>query len=191
MASPGPSLLTDADRTSTSTPTATGRADAPWSLDGAIQAMNGQFWTVQGFVIRVTVDTRIDSATPLAIGDQIHASGIVQSDGTWLATHIWTGRVEQPSSPTSSPTATPTPLGTSTPTATSTASATPTTTPTVSPTVASDDSEDVRSSDDEDDDDEDVDRPGNVPLQADKHHPDHGKRHGNGKGPKDNRGRDD
>lgn len=202
MASPGPNLLTNSDATSTSTPTATVRADAPWSLDGTIQAMNGQFWTVERFVIRVTEDTRIDSSTPLAIGDQIHASGTVQPDGTWLATHIWTGRGGHPSPPTSSPTstgtATPTPMVTPTATATSTASATPTTTPTATPTVASDDSVNPRSSDDEDGEEGNVDGPRNGPagprngpVHGDEHHPDHGKKHDHGKGPKDDRGRDD
>lgn len=196
MASPGPGLLSDSTPTSTATPTATARADAPWTIEGTIQAMNGQFWTVQGFVIRVTADTQIDSSSPLAIGDRIHASGIVQPDGTWLATHVWTDNGRQPTPPASTQTPTPASTGTatvtqtSTPTVTSTITATPTVTITVTPTATRTDTNGIRASDDEDDEDLEIAPPGRGLARGNPHHPAHGRARGNQHVTKDHRDSD-
>lgn len=64
--------------------------DAPWEILGQIQQMNGQFWTVEGFVFRVTSATKAEGDVP-SIGTKVRATGIVQPDGTWLATEIRIG----------------------------------------------------------------------------------------------------
>src|SRR5579884_287224 len=184
MASPGPGLLSDSTPTSTPTPTVVARAAAPWSIEGTIQAMNGQFWTVQGFVIRVTEDTRIDSTAPLTIGSQIHASGVVQPDGTWLTTHVWTDRDHQPAPPASTQTPTPTATGvapatqTAAPTATPTFTTTPTPTVTVTPTGTRADADDIRTSDADEAEDADVAPPGHEVARGNRHHHPHGKARG-------------
>jgi hypothetical protein len=109
----------------TSTPTAL--SDSQWHIGGVIQAINGQFWTVAGFVVRVNSQTRIESSEPLSTGVAIQVWGIVEPDGTWQATLI---RLDSPDTPT--PTSTPTPSATPTPT--NTATATPTVTVTPRPT---------------------------------------------------------
>lgn len=177
MASPGSSVR-ESPAGATATPTATARPASDWHIDGAIQAMNGEFWTVQGFVFRVTNSTRIDSSTPLVIGAQIHASGVVQSDGTWLATHVWTDRSGQSATPTATvpatSTATATAISTATATATSTSTAAPTdtATPTSTPTVTSERT--ATDGDEQESDTGDGDRASAVPIVV---QPGHGKNH--------------
>ena len=107
--------------------TATVHPDQDWNIAGTIQAMNGEFWNVQGFAIRVTSDTRIIGDLP-TIGEYVQASGVVQSDGTWLATDLHIGHDSPTATPTSQPsnTSTATPTNTATVTATPSATATPT-----------------------------------------------------------------
>jgi hypothetical protein len=192
MASPGPALLTESELTSASTPTTTPAPNEPWKLDGTIQAMNGQFWTVQGFVIRVTDATRIDSSVPLVIGMQIHAAGTIASDATWLATHIWTDHDDKTATTTA--TATPTSTLTATPVSTATSTPTPTATPTNSPTVTprstETDKDDKRTPEAESDRDTDNDQAPIVVLPDDNgRHPQHGQKHDNGHVLKHDRGR--
>lgn len=118
--------------TATATPTATAHPNQGWNIAGTIQAMNGEFWNVQGFAIRVTSDTRITGDLP-TIGDYVQASGVVQSDGTWLATDLHVGHDSPTATPTSQPTSTST--NTATLTATATATPSPSATPTATPTV--------------------------------------------------------
>ena len=198
MASPGPALFTESEPTSTSAPTTTPVPNEPWQLDGTIQAMNGQFWTVQGFVIRVTDATRIDSSVPLVIGTQIHAVGTIASDATWLATHIWTDRDATTSTPTATttpmntPTATPidTTTSTSTATATATPTAIPTSTPTVTPQATDVDMDDERTPEAESGRDTDNDQAPIVVLPEDnRHRPQHAQKRDNAHGLKHDRGR--
>lgn len=103
------------------TATATVPPDRSWNIAGTIQAMNGEFWNVQGFAIRVTADTRITGDLP-TIGSYVRAAGVVQADGTWLTTDLQVGRDSATATPTSAPTDT----STATPTASATPSATAT-----------------------------------------------------------------
>jgi hypothetical protein len=84
-----------------------------WSIGGTLQQINGEFWTVQGFVFRVTSSTQIDGDLP-SIGTEVQAEGTVEADGTWLATHI---QIQPLTTSTPAPTeaAAPTPLATATP----------------------------------------------------------------------------
>ncbi len=102
--------------------------DRNWSISGTIQAMNGEFWNIQGFAIRVTSVTHISGDLP-TIGSFVRAQGTVQPDGTWLATDVHIGSDSLSATPTSVPTSTSTP--TPTPTAQPTATATPTEVPDV------------------------------------------------------------
>jgi hypothetical protein len=95
-----------------------------WSIGGTLQQINGEFWTVQGFVFRVTSSTQIDGDLP-SIGTDVQAEGTVEADGTWLATHIQI----QPAT-----TATPVPTDTATPTPLTTATSPPTVPPSPVPT---------------------------------------------------------
>lgn len=81
-----------------------------WHIAGTVQAMNGQFWSVQGFVIRVDPTTRIRGDLP-TIGSYVEATGTVSSDGTWIATEIRVGHAQLPATTTSTvmPTSTPAP----------------------------------------------------------------------------------
>jgi len=114
-----------------------------WHVAGTIQMMNGQFWDVQGFVIQVTDTTKIDGDLP-SIGTNVDAKGVVESDGTWLATSIVVGQTV-PATPSTTPSTTATPQNTSTPfptataTATATAPATATDTPLPTATVTTED----------------------------------------------------
>lgn len=120
----------DVASTATATPTATAHPDQDWNIAGTIKAMNGEFWNVQGFAIRVTSDTRVTGDLP-TIGGYVQASGVVQSDGTWLATDLQVGH----DSPTATPTSQPTSTSTATLTATATAPPNPSATPTATPTI--------------------------------------------------------
>src|SRR5579859_6241700 len=57
------------------------------TISVTLQQLSGDFWTVQGFVFRVTSATTINGDVP-TIGTFVSAQGTVQSDGTWLATSI-------------------------------------------------------------------------------------------------------
>ncbi|MGH2460188.1 MAG: DUF5666 domain-containing protein [Chloroflexota bacterium] len=108
--------------------TATLPPDRSWNIAGTIQAMNGEFWNVQGFAILVTDDTQITGDLP-TVGSYVRAGGVVQSDGTWLTTNLHVGQASGTATPTAAPTDTSTPLPTAT--AIPSATATPTTTPIV------------------------------------------------------------
>lgn len=82
--------------------------DREWSLSGPIQSMNGEFWSVQGFVIRVTGSTQIIGDLP-SIGSVVSARGTVLADGTWLATELRIGQATPTPSPTPFPTVIPSP----------------------------------------------------------------------------------
>jgi hypothetical protein len=112
---------------------------ADWSISGTLQSINGQTWTVQGFVFNVNAATKLLGSAP-AIGDFVSAEGIVLADGSWLALAVRIGRRVTPtptstSTPATSPTSTPSPTPTNTPDTTPTN--TPVTTPTVTATVVS------------------------------------------------------
>lgn len=109
----------------------------PWEIVGSIQQMNGEFWTVEGFVFRVTSATRAEGEVP-SIGTIVRAKGIVQPDGTWLATEILIGNAattpDAPMpTPTQPPTATAEPTSTATPNPTDTPIPLPTRTATPKP----------------------------------------------------------
>jgi len=74
-------------------PRPTGSSD--WDIAGEIQEVNGEFWTLQGFVIKLTDATRVDGDVP-SIGTVAQARGIVLEDGTWLATEIHVGSATTP-----------------------------------------------------------------------------------------------
>ncbi|HLZ07664.1 MAG TPA: DUF5666 domain-containing protein, partial [Chloroflexota bacterium] len=95
-----------------------------WSISGRIQEMNGNFWLVQGFSIRVNDNTQISGVIP-TVGTFAMAEGIVQPDSTWLATQI---QVTDHEELTPTPTATGAVAAPNTPTPTSTATATATST---------------------------------------------------------------
>lgn len=91
-------------------PRAAADNQGPWHIQGPISAMNGEFWDVGGFVIRVASSTRVTGGVP-AIGTPIGASGIVQPDGTWLATDVEVvGSGDATATATPSPSATVVPL---------------------------------------------------------------------------------
>lgn len=118
----------------TATPTV--EANRAWNIAGTIQAMNGEFWNVQGFAVRVDSTTRIIGDLP-SIGSYVEAKGTVQSDGTWLATELHVGHAN--AVPAETATGTPVPehsLPTAIQTATVTSTATPTATSTTTVTVA-------------------------------------------------------
>jgi hypothetical protein len=74
--------------------TSTGEASGKtWQLVGSINAMSGQFWTIAGIPVRVTDSTRVRSDVPISIGTTVAASGIVDTDGTRVATDVSAGSV--------------------------------------------------------------------------------------------------
>jgi len=114
------------------TPTA---SPAPWNIAGTIQQMNGQFWEIQGFAVRVTPSTRVTGDVP-SVGVYARAVGTVDSAGTWTATQVWVGQAA------TEPTSTPVPTeqtfpATATPTdpAVPTVASSPTDTPSPAATV--------------------------------------------------------
>jgi hypothetical protein len=105
-----------------------------WNISGTLQALNGQFWDVQGFTFRVNANTKVSGDTP-SIGDFVSAEGVVLPDGSWLATAV---RLRRANTPTATSTSTPVSSTTNTPTQTPTNSPTnqtPTNTPTNTPTA--------------------------------------------------------
>ncbi len=145
-----------------------------WDIAGTIQQINGEFWTIEGFVVRVTVETQVVGDVP-TIGTFARAQGIVVADGTWLATSIQVGSATTPT-PGPVPTATPIPgPHAETPTATPSPAPTP---PTATPIPVT-----MRAADDGDrDDDRDAGEKGgkaNRGPKAPKDHPAPG-RHGHG-----------
>jgi len=167
-----------------------------WSISGQIQEMNGNFWVIQGFSIRVNDDTRVSGVIP-TIGAFAAAEGIVQTDATWLATRIRvsdrddftptpvdsaTATATSSETVTSTPTPTTTVVGTfsQTPTLTTT----PTSTRVATSTKVSDDddqNDDGDRNDNEDNDDNDgkTDKSGKPPHT---HSENNGKHLGNGHG---------
>jgi Domain of unknown function (DUF5666) len=126
--SASPSLISTGAPAPDSQPSPTATSSA-WNIAGTIQQMNGEFWTLQGFVFRVTAATRIDGDVP-SIGTFAAAQGTVGADGTWLATVIKVGSAATPTTtppPTATalPTATPPPSPLPSPSPTSTATAVP------------------------------------------------------------------
>ena len=171
-----------------------------WNISGRIQEMNGNFWVIQGFSIRVNDDTRVSGIIP-TVGAFAAAEGIVQPDATWLATRIRVSDQEITSTPVNSPTATPTEHGTvpntATPTATATATGTipNTPTPTMTPTPTATEptrtatptrvatATEVSESEDENDDDDRDDTGDKDDKSAKPPHPtpvNHGKHLGHG-----------
>src|SRR5579884_2938014 len=65
-------------------PTTRALATRDWHVSGTIQAMNGEFWTIQGQVIRVTSSTRVRGEIPV-VGSVADATGEILPDGTWQA----------------------------------------------------------------------------------------------------------
>ena len=104
-------------------------AASDWNISGQIQQMNGQFWMIQGFSVRVTDATRVTGALP-TVGTFARAQGTVGSDGTWQATSIQVGDAAE-----MSPTATVTPSSLSDASATATPEATDTPTATIVPST--------------------------------------------------------
>ncbi len=102
-------------------------AASDWNISGQIQQMNGQFWLIQGFSVRVTDATSVTGALP-TVGTFARAQGTVGSDGTWQATSIQVGDAAE-----MSPTATVTPSSLSDASATATPEATDTPTATIVP----------------------------------------------------------
>jgi hypothetical protein len=102
-----------------------------WDITGQIQEMNGQFWDIQGFVVKVTASTSVVGVVP-SVGEYASATGTVAPDGTWLASAIQVGDTLA-SIPTATTTPTNTAVPTATPTATSTSTAQPTATPSAVP----------------------------------------------------------
>jgi hypothetical protein len=169
-----------------------------WSISGQIQEMNGNFWVIQGFSIRVNDDTRVSGVIP-TIGAFAAAEGIVQADATWLATRIRVSdRDDFTPTPvdtatvtaTSSETVTSTPTPTSTTTVVGTVSQTPTPTPTPTSTrvatstkVSDDDDQnddgDRNDNEDTDDNDGKTDKSAKPPHT---HSENNGKHLGNGHG---------
>ncbi|HVC32254.1 MAG TPA: DUF5666 domain-containing protein [Chloroflexota bacterium] len=114
------------------TPTAATQGQ-DWNIDGTIQAMNGEFWNIQGFAVRVDSTTPISGDLP-AIGSYVQASGTVQADGTWLVKDLRVGHGS--AAPTSTATSTAMPTDTPAPAAADVAAtdeSTPTATPTDTP----------------------------------------------------------
>jgi hypothetical protein len=113
----------------------TGSQHADWEISGTLQAMNGQFWIVQGFAIRVVDSTTVSGGIP-TVGEIVSASGIVLPDGTWVAKLVTVGSTATATA-TGTPTSTTTPLATATSTPVMTATATATATNTGVPTATS------------------------------------------------------
>jgi hypothetical protein len=169
----------------------TGSQHADWEISGTLQSMNGQFWNVQGFAIRVVDTTTVSGGIP-TIGENVSASGVVLPDGTWVAKRVTVGPTATASA-TGTPTPTTTPLATvtSTPVMTSTATATNTGVPTATSTVAASRTPKARGTpsadvdrDDRDDPDDRRDQPppkvhdDRHPVPKPKAHPGHGHRPG-------------
>lgn len=106
-------------------PTSTPDSTSPWDISGTIQQMNGEFWEIQGFAIRVSNATEVTGDVP-SNGVFVRAQGTVDSDGIWQAGRIWVGSATTPvatnptdttlpTTPTASATATPSPTATATP----------------------------------------------------------------------------
>ena len=106
-------------------PTSTPDSTSPWDISGTIQQMNGEFWEIQGFAIRVTSSTEVTGDVP-SNGVFVRAQGTVDSDGIWQAGRVWVGSATTPvatsptdttlpATPTASATATPSPTATATP----------------------------------------------------------------------------
>jgi hypothetical protein len=107
---------------------------ADWNISGTLQAMNGQFWNVQGFSFRVDASTVVTGGVP-TIGSHVSAEGIVLPDGTWLARRVRVGdEGTATNTPTSTSTGTASPTNTPTTASTATATNSPTATPTNAPT---------------------------------------------------------
>lgn len=81
----------DAIETPLPTPARSVPAQNDWHVSGTIQAMNGEFWTIDGQVIRVTSSTRVSGDVPV-VGSYANATGTVLSDGTWQASELRIGR---------------------------------------------------------------------------------------------------
>jgi len=114
----------------TAQPTSTPPSTAPWDISGTIRQMNGDFWEIQGYAIRVTGSTQVTGDVP-SNGVFIRAQGTVDSDGTWQATRIWVGVATTPTASTTQESASP--LAPPTPTVTATARSTPSPTSTATP----------------------------------------------------------
>jgi len=108
-----------------------------WNIKGQIKEMNGTFWLIDGFSIQVNDDTRISGVVPI-VGTFAAADGVVESDGTWLATRIRVSdRDDFTPTPVGSQTATATPTSTSSSTPTATATEVGTVPDTATPTSTS------------------------------------------------------
>src|SRR5258708_13947847 len=62
-------------------PSAEQSTSSDWNISGDIQQMNGQFWMVQGFLVKVTDATHASGDVP-SIGVSASATGIVLGAGT-------------------------------------------------------------------------------------------------------------
>ena len=105
-----------------------GRPVPSMALQGKIEAINGNLWTVSGLIITITPDTRIEG-TPV-VGAQVQGRMRAPGDGSLVALYI-----EAEAPPSDQGQATPTPTATVTQTPTRPLTATPTATPT-SPAAA-------------------------------------------------------
>lgn len=107
-------------------PTSTPDSASPWDISGRIQQMNGEFWEIQGFAIRVSNATEVTGDVP-SNGVFVRAQGTVDSEGIWQAGRVWVGSATTPVA--TNPTETTVPTG-----PTAAATLTPTPSPTVSAT---------------------------------------------------------
>ena len=111
-------------------PASTPDSTSPWDISGTIQQMNGEFWEIQGFAIRVTSTTEVTGDVP-SNGVFVRAQGTVDSDGIWQAGRVWVGSATTPVA--TNPTDTTLPAAAM---ASATATPTPSASATVSPTAS-------------------------------------------------------
>ncbi len=65
------------------TPVAT---PAPFAMTGALQSINGDHWTIEGFVVTVNANTTLENEP--GIGDMVQVSGRQKADGEIIASRI-------------------------------------------------------------------------------------------------------
>ena len=61
------------------------------SLVGSIDSLKGNLWTVGGREVRVSGATVINVSGPLDVGEDIYAEGVLQEDGSLLASEVLSG----------------------------------------------------------------------------------------------------
>ncbi len=87
-------VLASGDTVEAPSPVPATRAPATrdWHVSGTIQAMNGEFWTIRGQVIRVASSTRVRGEIPV-VGSVADATGEILPDGTWQANDVQIGHL--------------------------------------------------------------------------------------------------